>query len=279
MVPRVVLSGMRVVSLVLSWIDSSWCDTGNTAKTYSVVLSMAKSFSSTSLHVSASSLCRLYLPHYSGDSFWMRWPVSWPPFMPYFHGDFDHEDRTSGNRGLLRPGKEQEVLWKDNTGGCSFESKPHTAVTMAPRVTIIDICPISVLSHCSSFEILRQFQWKVIAPWWRLGQGRKPPTMSYHFSIKAQAAPNSTNGLQQRTFWEQPKWAKGFIKLTATNCAPLAKAQSVRATFSERHCGSHGNQKLSSGKQPQFLKQVADPRCAMCASSNGGNGWQCLTPP
>ena len=37
----------------------------------------------------------------------------------------------------------------------SFQSKPHTAVTMAPRVTIIDICPISVLSHCSSFEILR----------------------------------------------------------------------------------------------------------------------------
>ena len=117
---------------------------------------MAKSFSSASLHVSASSLCRLYLPHYSGDSFWMRWPVSWPPFMPYFHGDFDHEDRTSGNRGLLRPGKEQEVLWKENTGGCSFESKQHTAVTMAPWVTIIDICPISVLSHCSSFEILRQ---------------------------------------------------------------------------------------------------------------------------
>ena len=31
----------------------------------------------------------------------------------------------------------------------ALKAKRHTAVTMTPRVTIIDICPISVLFHCS----------------------------------------------------------------------------------------------------------------------------------
>ena len=108
----------------------------------------------------------------------LLWVSSWPSLAPEFQRNLEHEERTSklehtatGQNSkqhhatdafyLLTYSKKSGLVgwWHQPVAWPSAESQ--TPVTMAPRVTIMNFWPESVLSQFPSFHILGGSSWKV----------------------------------------------------------------------------------------------------------------------